>query len=290
MRPILLVIVLIISAYVLAISASVLAYPSSSGYVTDLADVINDASQTQLEAKLAAFEKNSTIEIAVVTVSSLDGLDVDTYAVELFKKLGIGKRGTDNGLLILVAPLEKKWRIEVGYGLEGVITDAKSGFIAREYMLPYFRQAKFELGIVTGVDKIIALLQGHEEVVAQTSQNSIYNYIIELFVIHWIISMICFGLYKKTRSIKKYGYGSIPWIIVVVIMTFSLIIGGVLAVFTLVFLISAFADSGSGNLGRHRFGGVGGFGGGGLGSGGFGGGFGGFGGGGSGGGGSSGGW
>src|SRR2546430_4392626 len=93
-------------------------YPSPQGYVTDAAGVLDPSSKAQLESHLAEFERQTSNEIAVATVPSLEGETIETYAVELFKRWGVGKKGKDNGILLLVAPNDRKVRIEVGYGLE----------------------------------------------------------------------------------------------------------------------------------------------------------------------------
>src|SRR5690348_9508325 len=93
------------------------------GYVSDFAHVLSSDTRQALEAKLSNFERATTNEIAVVTVPSLEGDTEEDYAVRLFKEWGIGKKGKDNGVLILIAPHERRARIEVGYGLEEVLPD-----------------------------------------------------------------------------------------------------------------------------------------------------------------------
>src|SRR3989338_777496 len=97
-----------------AASAYALEFPKLTNYVTDNANVIDDSYESEINSKLSKIELNTTVEIAVVTVESLQGSDIETFAVELFKKAGIGKKDINNGLLILVAPNEHKYRIEVG--------------------------------------------------------------------------------------------------------------------------------------------------------------------------------
>src|SRR5262249_12642103 len=98
--------------------------------------------------------------IAVATVPTLEGDTVESYSVELFKRWGVGKKGKDNGVLILVAPSEHKTRIEVGYGLESQLTDGTCGEIIREEMLPAFRQNKYGPGLVAAVAAIQRPLGG----------------------------------------------------------------------------------------------------------------------------------
>ena len=110
-----------------------------SGYVSDLAGVISPEARTRLEALCAEVEQKTGAQMAVVTVQSLDGEGVENYAVNLFKQLGVGSKKDNRGVLLLVAPHERKYRIEVGYGLEPVINDARAGDAGRA-MVPFLRQ------------------------------------------------------------------------------------------------------------------------------------------------------
>jgi uncharacterized protein len=95
-----------------------------------------------------------------VTVQSLEDETIETYAVKLFEVWGIGKKGADNGALLLVAPNERKVRIEVGYGLEGYLTDINSSVIIQDYILPEFKKGNYDTGVIAGVDKIISVIGG----------------------------------------------------------------------------------------------------------------------------------
>jgi uncharacterized protein len=110
-----------------------------SGYVSDLAGVITPEARTRLEALCAELEQKTGAQMAIVTVQSLDGEGVENYAVNLFKQLGVGSKKDNRGVLLLVAPHERKYRIEVGYGLEPVINDARAGDAGRA-MVPFLRQ------------------------------------------------------------------------------------------------------------------------------------------------------
>jgi uncharacterized protein len=113
-----------------------------SGYVTDLAGVIGEQAKTQLEALCTEVEQKTGAQMAIVTVQSLEGESVENYAVDLYKQLGVGTRKENRGVLLLVAPTEHKYRIEVGYGLEPVINDARAGDAGRA-MVPYLRQRDY---------------------------------------------------------------------------------------------------------------------------------------------------
>jgi uncharacterized protein len=109
------------------------------GYVTDLAGVIPAATRQRLDALCTELEQKTGAQLAIVTVRSLDDRPVEDYAVDLFKHLGVGAKKQDSGVLLLLAPNDRKYRIEVGYGLEPVITDARAGDAGRA-MVPFLRQ------------------------------------------------------------------------------------------------------------------------------------------------------
>jgi uncharacterized protein len=117
-----------------------------SGYVTDLAGVIAPDSKARLEALSREVEDKTGAQIAVVTVHSLEGESVENYAVDLYKQLGVGSKGDNRGALLLVAPDEHKYRIEVGYGLEPVINDARAGDAGRA-MVPLLREGNYSAAI-----------------------------------------------------------------------------------------------------------------------------------------------
>jgi uncharacterized protein len=146
------------------------ALPEHAGYVTDLASVLDDATKAQLTALLSGIEQETTAEVAVVTVTSLEGTTVEDYANRLFKQWGIGKKGKDNGVLILVAPGERKIRIEVGYGIEPVLPDGLAGNIIRNQALPEFRKGDFAGGIMAVVESVSIILQANHPLTAGERQ------------------------------------------------------------------------------------------------------------------------
>jgi uncharacterized protein len=119
-----------------------------TGYVTDRAGIIKPLNKTQLEALCTELEQKTGAEMAIVTVKSLDGKEIQPYANDLFKQLGIGQKKQDNGVMLLVAPNDRKYWTEVGYGLEPVINDARAGDAGR-LMVPYFRQGDYSTGVTT---------------------------------------------------------------------------------------------------------------------------------------------
>src|SRR5882762_6188218 len=113
-----------------------------TGYVSDLAGVISADARTRLEALCAEVEQKTGAQMAIVTVQSLEGEGVENYAADLYKQLGVGSKKDNRGVLLLVAPHERKYRIEVGYGLEPVINDARAGDAGRA-MVPFLRQGDY---------------------------------------------------------------------------------------------------------------------------------------------------
>lgn len=123
---------------------------AGTGRVYDYAGVFNATQRVELETFLQGVEQKTTAEIAVVTLASLEGGDVNDFANRLFQKWGIGKKGKDNGLLLLAAIGDRKVRIEVGYGLEGALPDAKAGRLLDDYVIPEFKQQRYAEGLTAG--------------------------------------------------------------------------------------------------------------------------------------------
>jgi uncharacterized protein len=138
-------------------------FPALSGRVVDDAGVLDAATREALRAKLAAHEAKTTNQIVVATVKSLNGSSVEDYANRLFRRWQLGQRGKNNGVLLLHAPNERKIRIEVGYGLEGTLTDAISKYIIQNAITPRFKVNDFSGGMTRGVDDIIKVLDGGAE-------------------------------------------------------------------------------------------------------------------------------
>ena len=129
-----------------------------TGRVVDDANLLFAASATALERKLRGLEDKSGIQLVVATVKSLGGEEIEPYANRLFRVSKLGDQKKNNGALLVVAPTEHKARIEVGYGLEGTLTDALSKLIITNAMVPRFKSGDFQGGIERGVDDIIAVL------------------------------------------------------------------------------------------------------------------------------------
>jgi len=138
--------------------AQQVSYPAASGYVVDQSGIIDSEAQSRLEAWILELKQKTSAEVAVVTVDSTEPLPIEEYAVNLFQRFGIGQKGKDNGVLLLVAYKDRDMRIEVGYGLEGAITDAQSSQIINAIMAPEFKEGHFSDGIEKGTAAIVTLV------------------------------------------------------------------------------------------------------------------------------------
>jgi uncharacterized protein len=127
------------------------------GYVTDLAQVLDPATKAKLEALGTEVEQKTGAQIAVVTVKSLDGQSREDYAADLYKHLGVGSKKNDRGVLLLLAPSERQYKIEVGYGLEPVINDARAGDVGRA-MVPALRSSDYNGAVLLGVTQLAQLI------------------------------------------------------------------------------------------------------------------------------------
>jgi len=150
-------------------TASGASYPQLTGFVTDNANMIDSSYEAQITALAKQIEEKTTVEIAVVTVESFEGESKEMYAVNLFQQAGIGKTDRDNGLLILVSKQDREYRFEVGYGLEGVITDSMKVNIGDRIIVPNFKNEDYGKGIYESIVVIEGLIDGNKEVISKYS-------------------------------------------------------------------------------------------------------------------------
>ena len=206
------------------------AFPSPQGRVNDFAGVLDAGAKAHLLNRIHEVEAKTTAEIAVVTVTSLDGMTVEEYANKLFQKWGIGKKKKDNGLLVLVCPPEHKVRIEVGYGLEPTLTDGLTGGVIRADFIPAFKKGDFSGGITAGVDQLANFIDGTEKTQDWTPPDVDMpdmamdlgtkigiTAFISLFL--WIgFTLLGYGLGSKTRFFILFGavFGGIPVLILLI--------------------------------------------------------------------------
>ncbi len=162
--PLLLVVLLLLPSF-----GGALDVPQTSGYVTDHAGLIDQGTELKIEQFLKNFEKSDSTQIAVLTIPSLEGESLEEFALRVAETWGVGQKSKDNGALLLVAHQDRKIRIEVGYGLEGRLTDLLAGRIIDNEMAPRFRSGDFEGGIVAGVVAVTEAVRGEYQGTGQGS-------------------------------------------------------------------------------------------------------------------------
>jgi uncharacterized protein len=269
-------------------------FPSLTGRVVDGANLLPSVVERQLTQQLKAYEDKTTNQVVVVTLKTLQGYEIADYSYQLGRHWGIGQAGQDNGVLLVVAPKERKVRIEVGYGLEGTLTDALSKQIIDYEIIPRFKQKDYAGGIEAGTHAILGVLGGTYDVAAMKKAREPKQSRFELFFILLVISIVVgeflatfMGTKASTGTVFAGSFGAATWLGGT--MAMGLLVSIVATLFHL-FARASGSGGGGGFGGGYRSGGYyGGYSSGGFGGGGFGGGF--SGGGGSfGGGGASGGW
>jgi uncharacterized protein len=159
-RPLLWLVLFLLTPF----AAGAQEFPAPVGRVNDFARLLRAEDRQALEELLSGIERDTSAEIAVVTVRSLEGRSVEEYANRLFSEWGIGKKDRDNGVLILVARDDREMRIEVGYGLEGVLPDGLAGAIIRETFVPHFQSGDYPTGIREGAARVADIVRRNETV------------------------------------------------------------------------------------------------------------------------------
>jgi len=196
-------------------AASAVNYPQLRGFVTDNANMIDPAYANNIAQLAAKIEQETTVEIAVVTIESLEGESKEMYAVKLFEQAGIGKKDKDNGLLILVSKQEREYKFEVGYGLEGTITDSMKVNIGDRIIVPNFKNEEYGKGIYEAMLVIEGLLQGNEEVISKYSMSQTQNqemptWILFVFFGFFILFSILSSMGRGRNGGRNYGgYGGV---------------------------------------------------------------------------------
>ena len=143
-----------------ASAASALEVPALKGRVNDYANIISPSTEHQLDAVLAELERTDSTQIVVLTIPSLEGDSLEDFSIRVAEQWKIGQKNKDNGAILLVSKNDRKVRIEVGYGLEGSLTDLTSGRIIRNVIIPYFKRGNFDAGVSSGVMAMIQAVRG----------------------------------------------------------------------------------------------------------------------------------
>ena len=200
-------------AWLIVLAAALAApnFPELTGRIVDNANLLSAADKAAIEADLVALEAKSTDQIAVVTVPSLDGYTIEDYGYQLGRKWGIGQAGKDNGALLIVAPNERKVRIEVGRRIEPQLTDTMSSVIVNNSILPRFRRGDFSGGIRAGVTDMKDVLLGDAEAVKERAKggrsDGKVDWIGLIFIAIWIgiFLYVMYAQFKHAQQLPQSG-------------------------------------------------------------------------------------
>lgn len=245
--------------------------PPLTGRVVDLAHVLPPNTVESLTARLKAHEETTSNQVTVLVLPSLEGEPLESYSHRVATTWRLGQKGTDNGVLLLVAMKERKIRIEVGYGLEGALTDARSAQIIRGEIVPRFRAGDAPGGVAAGVDAILKTIEGtyqSTEKAAPEQDTDVIGQVVVAVIVGLIVGLGLMSVHRLLGPVAGTGLSVLlaPWLVP------ALITGGV----TLL-LLTLIGAAGAGGRGRGRHGGddwiwyssrSGGWGGGSIGSGG----------------------
>jgi len=250
-----------------------LALPEPVGFVNDFADVLSPEQEAELNNLIGTLEQETTAEIAIVIIQSLEGNAREDYAVELFETWEIGKAETDNGLLILVALDERVWKIEVGFGLEGAITDGRAGTIARNHIVPYFQEENYYQGLKEATVEFAGLIREDPSVIAKYTSRvpQKYNLFVTIAFIILAIAIIAASVpskHKKNKTKKVAAVLSMSAILFILAFLIGMSAMAITAYIIMISLTRLFGHHGRGSGtffylggGRGGLGGSGGFGG-----------------------------
>ena len=184
------------------------------GYVTDRAALLSVGPRQTLENQLREFELQTSNQVVVATFPSLEGESLEDLSIRIAQKWKIGQKNRDNGVLFLVFKDDRQMRIEVGYGLEGVLTDALSAQIIRNEVMPYFRQEQYEGGVLSGIKAILSATQGEYQPMASAQSEggaSLFKLIFWIIGVILVIDLIRYSAYMKTHQGYKGRYSFWEW-------------------------------------------------------------------------------
>lgn len=205
-------IVLALGALLASAASAAPEFPPLTGRVTDAAEIIPDDVEARLDGKLAALEQQTRRQFVIATIPSLQGYEISDYGYQLGRAWGIGDKERNDGLLLIVAPAERKVRIEVGYGLEPVITDGFSSDVINHEIVPRFKQGDMAGGIEAGADALIRQLQLPPEEAAKIAQQA-QEQVSPGDFIGMIFFMLIFGLVfvmpilRAVLGVRRARYG-----------------------------------------------------------------------------------
>lgn len=290
-------IIFVLVSFIIVVS-SAFAYQSlgaPTGFVNDYTGTLSVKTKADLEALLTSFKTNGKGEVSVVIIPSLNGDSIENYAIELGREWGVGTKGKDNGALLLIVKDDRELRIEVGYGFEGDLTDAKSARIIRDVITPRFKEGDYDAGVVNGITEMLGVIDptfvGGTQTIDYTVAPVVNESSVNLTFLFWLFPMFVIWIVSMLARSKSWYAGGIIGVVIGLIV--SLFVGfiymGVIAIAVLTFfgllfdfLVSKgykesvasgtqppwWTGGGSSGGGRSSSGGFGGFGGGSFGGGG----------------------
>jgi uncharacterized protein len=201
-------------------------FPPLTGRVVDDAQLLSPAAEAKLTDELAALEQKTGHQLVVATLPSLQGYEIEDYGYQLLRTWAIGRKGQNDGVILIVAPKERKVRIEVGYGLEPVMTDALSSLIIQRAILPAFKAGNYEKGVVDGTEAVAAQLglppdeakarvadaEAQRDRLAQNEGDGGrvgVPVIFVVFIVFWVLS----GMLRAFGGRRRYGGGGLWWLL-----------------------------------------------------------------------------
>jgi uncharacterized protein len=239
--------------------AGALDVPQLNGRINDGAKLLSPHATTQLEQKLAGFERETTNQIVVLTVPSLQGDDIDQFSIRVAEQWKIGQQGKDNGVLLVIAQAERKVRIEVGMGLQGVLPDITASKIIREVMRPHLKSGNFDQGINVGTDAIMAATKGEFKATPQDAakrphkkKSSFSTFLVITVIVAVVCGMLSRYLGGAAGAIGLPLAATMAFPGLSVLTLFLLALGGLIAGFLLSMLL---ANMNGGGFGGGGFGG-----------------------------------
>ncbi len=199
-------------------SAAALDVPPLTGRIVDLAHVLPGSTVESLTAQLSAHEAQSSNQVAVLIVPSLEGESLEEFSHRVATSWKLGQKGTDNGVLLLVAIRERKVRIEVGYGLEGVLTDARSAQIIRNEIVPRFRSGEMAGGVTGGINAIIKTIEGtyqESEKAVPRQESDVIGQVVVAVIVGLLIGLLFMNIHRFIGPLAGAGISTLlaPWLV-----------------------------------------------------------------------------
>lgn len=201
-----------------AFPAYALDVPPLTGRVVDLAHVLPNDTVQSLTAQLATHEAQSSDQVVVLTIPSLEGGSLEEFSHRVATTWKLGQKGTDNGVLLLVAIAERKVRIEVGYGLEGVLTDVRSAHIIRNEIVPRFRTGDMPGGVAAGVQAIVKTIEGTYQASEQAvprQDSDIMGQVVTAVIVGLLVGLVFMNVHRFVGPVAGAGISTLlaPWLV-----------------------------------------------------------------------------